>query len=77
MRDQSYETYEGSKVKTHSVIHIIQSLLMEGLTFVLTERLNQVCLAEYFGMHRALGRRNNDPGLKQFGYQSDTSQILD
>ena len=27
-------------------------------------------------MHRALGRRNDDPDLKQFGYQSNTLQIL-
>lgn len=59
-----FETYEGSKVTIHSVIHINESLLMEVLTFVLTGGLNQDCLVEYFGMHRALGRRNDDPDLK-------------
>ena len=42
------------------------------MPFVLTERLNQDCLEKYFGKHRALGRRNDNPDLKHFGYQSNT-----
>ena len=45
------------------------------MPFVLTERLNQDCLEEHFGKHRALGRRNDNPDLKQFGYQSNTLRI--
>ena len=45
------------------------------MRFVLTKRLNQDCLEEYFGKHRALGRRNDNPDLKQFGYQSNTLRM--
>ena len=45
------------------------------MPFVLTERLNQDCLEEYFGKHRVLDRRNDNPDLKQFGYQSNTLRM--
>ena len=45
------------------------------MSFVPTERPNQDCLEEYFGKHRALARRNDNPDLKQFGYQSYTLRI--
>ena len=35
------------------------------MPFVLTKRLNQDCLEEYFGKHRALGRRNDNPDLNK------------
>ena len=45
------------------------------MPFFLTEGLNQDCLEEYVGKHRALGRRNENLNLKQFGYQSNTLRI--
>ena len=45
------------------------------MPFVLTESLNQDFLEKYFGKHRALGRRNYNPDLKQFGYQSNTLRM--
>ena len=70
-----WQTYEGLKITTHSTIKVVKFLLLQGMPFVLTERLNQDCLEEYFGKHRALGRRNDNPDLKQFGYQSNTLRI--
>ena len=32
-------------------------------------------LVKYFGKHRALGRRNDNPDLKQLGYQTNTLRI--
>ena len=63
-----WKTYEGLKITTHLTIKVVKFLLLQGMPFVLTERLNQDCLEEYFGKHRALGRRNDNPILKQFCY---------
>ena len=63
-----WQTYEGLKITTHSTIKVVKFLLLQGMPFVLTERLNQDCLEKYFGKHQALGRRNDSPDLKQFGY---------
>ena len=70
-----WQTYEGLKITTHSTIKVVKFSLLQGMSFVLTERLNQYCLEEYFGKHRALCRRNDKPDLKQFGYQSNTLRI--
>ena len=37
------------------------------MSFVLTERFNQDVLEEYFGRHRSIGRRNDNPDLYNFG----------
>ena len=71
----SWQTNEGLKITTHSTIKVVKFLLLQGMPFVLTERLNQDCLEEYFGKHRVLDRRNDNPDLKQFGYQSNTLRI--
>ena len=70
-----WQTYEGLKITTHLTIKFAKFLLLQGMPFVVTERLNQDCLKEYFGKHRAFGRRNDKPHLKQFGYQSNTLRI--
>ena len=70
-----WQTYEGLKITTHSTIKVVKFLLLQDIPFVLPERLNDDCLAEYFGKHQALGRRNDNPDLRQFGYQSSTLRI--
>ena len=57
------QTYERLKITTHSTIKV-KFLLSQGMLFVLTERLNQDCLEEYFHKHQALGRHNDNPDLK-------------
>ena len=42
------------------------------MLFFLTERFNQDVLEEYFGRHRSIGCRNNNPDLYNFGYNSYT-----
>ena len=69
------QTYEELKITTHLSIKVVKFLLLQGMPFVLTERLNQDCLEEYFGKHRVLDRRNDNPDLKQFGYQSYTLRM--
>ena len=46
-----WQTYEGLRITTHSTIKVVKFLLLQGMPFVLTERLNQDCLEEYFGKH--------------------------
>ena len=71
----SKQTYEGLQITVNSVIEATQFLLQEGMPFVLTERFNQDVLEEHFGRHRSLGRRNDNPTVKQFGYQSNTIRM--
>ena len=63
-----WQTFEGLKVTTHLTIKDVKLLLLQGMSFVLTEGLNQDFLQEYFGKHQELVRRNDNPDLKQFGY---------
>ena len=61
--------------KTHSIIETVKYLLGIGMSFVLTERFNQDVLEEYFGRHRSIGRRNDNPNLYNFGYNSNTIRM--
>ena len=45
------------------------------MSFVLIERFNQDVLEEYFGRHRSIGRRNDNPDLHNFGYNSNTIRM--
>ena len=45
------------------------------MSFVLTETFNQDCVEENFGRHRGLGRRNENPSLIQFGFDSNTIRM--
>ena len=64
----SWQTYEGLKITTYSVIEVVKFLLQEGFEKVLTERFCQDPVEEYFGNQRKLGRRCDNPDLAQFGY---------
>ena len=71
----SWQTYEGLRVTVYSVIEATKFLLGNGMPFVLTERFNQDVVEEYFGRHRSLGRRNDNPTMYQFGYNTNTIRI--
>ena len=45
------------------------------MEFVLSERFCQDPLEEYFGVQRQLGRRNDNPDLKTFGYNDNRIRI--
>ena len=70
-----WQTYEGLKIATHLTIKVAKFLLLQAMPFFVTEKLNQDYLEEYFGKHRAFGRLNDKPDLKQFGYQPNTLRI--
>lgn len=71
----SRQTYEGFKITVNSAIEATKFLLCEGMEFVLTERFCQDTLEEYFGSQRKLGRRNDNPDIRTFGYNSNTIRI--
>ena len=71
----SWQTYEGLRITVYSVIEATKFLLLQGMPFVLTEKFNQDVVEEYFGRHRSLGRRNDNPTVYQFGYNSNTLRM--
>ncbi|XP_065673608.1 uncharacterized protein LOC136090694 [Hydra vulgaris] len=71
----SRQTYEGLLITVRSFVESTRFLLSEGMPFVLSERFNQDVLEEYFGRQRSLGRRNDNPTVIQFGYQSNTLRM--
>ena len=71
----SAQTHKGLQITVHSLIETVKFLLKSGMPFVLTEKFNQDVSEEYFGRHRSLGRRNDNPTVHQFSYQSDTIRM--
>ena len=47
-------------------------LLENGVTYVLSERFCQDDLENYFGRQRAIGRRRDNPSVKEVGYNDNT-----
>ena len=45
------------------------------MDYVLKERLCQDPVEEFFGKQRQLGRRSDNPGINQFGYNSNAIRI--
>ena len=68
----SWQTYEGIKITVHSTIEIVKYLLSKGVPYVLTERLCQHPLENYFGRQRSMGHRKDNPSLRDFGYNDNT-----
>ena len=71
----SWQTCEGLQITVHSTIEAVKFLLEAGMSFVLTERFNQDIVEEYFGRHRGMIRRNDNPDLYQFGYNANTIRM--
>ena len=71
----SHQTYKGIFISVYSIIESVKFLIQDGMKFVLTERFNQDVAEENFGSHRGVGRRNENPSLHQFGYDSKTLRM--
>lgn len=71
----SWQTYKGLQISAYSVVEATKFLLNEGMEYVLTERFCQDPLEEYFGNQRKLGRRNDNPDMKTFGYNNNTIRV--
>ena len=68
----SWQTYEGLLVTVHSFKEVCKYLLENGVTYVLSERFCQDDLENYFGRQRAIGRRRDNPSVKEVGYNDNT-----
>ena len=68
----SWQTYEGIKITLHSVIELVQFLLSKNVPYVLTKRFCQDPLENYFGHHRPMGYRKENPSLYDVGYNDNT-----
>ena len=73
----SWQTYEGLQITTHSLIECIKFLLNSGVKYVLSEKFCQDDVENYFGRQRAIGRRRDNPTVRDVGYNDNTikSQI--
>ena len=67
----SNQTYKGLRITCLSMVDIIKYLLHSGIPYVLTERLCQDDLENYFGRQRAIGGRKDNPTLRDFGYSDN------
>ena len=71
----AHQTYEGLQITAKSAIEMTRYLLSQNTPFVLTEHVDQDVAEEYFMRQRSLGRRNENPDLREFGYQDRTIQM--
>lgn len=65
----SRPTLAGIFITVHSFAEIVKTLLsMEGVKYVLSDKLNQDPLEEFFGKQRAAGGHHENPTVEQFGH---------
>ena len=64
----SMQTYNRLEITLTSAIAITQFVLSECFEFVLTKRIFQDDVEEYFGFQRAQGRRSDNPTAAEFGF---------
>ena len=58
----------------HSVVEGTKFLL-QGVEYVLTGQFCQDAIEEYFGSQQKIGRRNDNPDIRMFGYNDNTIRI--
>ena len=68
----SWQTYEGIQVTVHSFKEVCKFLLQQGVPYILSERFCQDDVENYFGRQRAIGRRQDNPTLRDTGYNDNT-----
>ena len=70
----SWQAYEGLKISIYSLLGETKCLHANGAQYVLTSKLCQDPIEEYFGRQRAIGRHDN-PCLREFGYNNKKLRI--
>ena len=68
----SWQTYEGIQVTVHSFKKVVKYLLANGVKNVLSERFCQDDLENNFGRQRAIGRRKDNPSVRDVGSKDNT-----
>ena len=67
----SWQTYEGIKITTQSIIEIVKYLLQNGFQYVFTEHFCQDPLENYFGRQRSSCGYGDNPNSKLSGYNDN------
>ena len=68
----SWQTHEGIEVTVNSFKEVVRYLLENGVKYVLSERFCQDDLENYFGRQRAIGRRKDNPSIRDVGFNDNT-----
>ena len=69
----SWQTYERLLLTVHSFVEAIKYLLLHGgVAYVLSGKLCQDTLENYFGKQRAIGGRRDNPNIPDVGYNDNT-----
>ena len=71
----SRQTHEGFVVSVNSLIDAVRFLLNQGMEYVLSNRFCQDPLEEYFGKQRGIGRRHENPSVREFGYNDNVIRV--
>ena len=50
----------------HSFVELVKLLTLDGVSYFLSDKLNQDPLEEHFGRQRACGGANDNPTLEQY-----------
>ena len=71
----SRTSYEGLQMTVLSFMEIFKFLLELGIPHILSERLYQDDVENYFGRQRAIGPRCDNPTVPDFCYNYNTYKI--
>ena len=72
----SYQTINGLKITTKSIVQCIRFLLQRGASFVLTGHLNQDPLEQLFGHLRHKGGANDNPTVFEATHALNTIRVV-
>ena len=64
--------FEGLKITVHSIIEAVKFLLQHHVKYVLTEKLCQDLIENYFGQQRATGAQKDKPSIPDFGFNDNS-----
>ena len=70
----SLQTNGGIQITVRSTVETVKFFLQNSSKFILTERLCQDPVEEFFGIQRQLGRTNDNP-IAKFGSNDNTIRI--
>ena len=69
----AWQTYEGWLITVNSFVETTRYLLKEdGVSHPLSERFCQEYLENYFSRQRAIGRRRDNPNVRDVEYNDNT-----
>ena len=71
----SWQTYEGLQMTALLFIEIYKFLLERGVPYILSERFSQDDVENYFVRQRAIGRRYDNPIVRDFGYNDNIIKL--